>query len=321
MSGLTVGKSGLFQSWYDKWRFRHHFTTVNKWDLQSVEAGWVESIRRNGFVEIPDFIDSMSLRALQLEFQNALSELDFELPCLAQSRIDPARHASLIKSHLYASNNELSKQGLTFDKSEVSSLDQAVQEFQPSTLTSYMLRRSAIYRQVWLDERLLRCVVAYLGMTPYLAEAYVRRNFPAPYRYMNHFWHRDLSGSYLLKAFLFLSDCSSDNGPHEFIQGTHKDFDVLNGKRYYDDEEVDRLFPIRSPRRVVSEVKAGTLIIEDTRGVHRARVPNNGFRDLGYAVFLPLSKRQSQRRYTIKSSDYEELTEFQRTFVPPQCVV
>jgi hypothetical protein len=321
MSRLTVAEPGSFQSLYDKWRFRHHFIAAYKPQLQSVEARWVESIRQNGFVEIPDFIDSVTLRALQFELQNAFKELDFELPCLAQSRIDPARHASLLKSHLFASTNELSKQGLTFGKHEVSSLDQVLQEFQPSTLTSFMLRRSAIYRQVWFDERLLRCVGAYLGMIPYLAEAYVRRNFPAPYRYMNHYWHRDLNGSYLLKAFFFLSDCSSDNGPHEFIRGTHKDFDVLNGKRYFDDEEVDRLFPIGSPRRVVSEVKAGTLIIEDTRGVHRARVPNNGFRDLGYAVFLPLSRRVSQPLYTLKRSVYEELTEFQRAFVPPHYVI
>jgi hypothetical protein len=321
MSQFTLTDPGFLGAARDRWRFRRHFAAAEKHPLAREEAAWVASIRENGFAQIPDFIDPGTLRCLQGELQETLERLEFEMPCLAQARIDPVRHAGLLASQMYATTGELTRQGLTFDRPEVRSYDQAVDDFRPSTLTLYMLLQSAAYRQVWLDERLLRCVCAYLGMAPYLVEAYVRRNFPAPYRSMNHFWHRDLNGRYLLKAFFFLTDCSIESGPHEFICGTHRQFDVLNGKRYYDDEEVDRLFPPGSRRRLISEVKAGTLIIEDTRGVHRARMPDVGFRDLGYAVFMPMPVGDVQPLYTVDRAAFDGMTPLQRKFVPRTCVV
>jgi hypothetical protein len=317
MSQFTLTEPGLLGAARDRWRFRHHFAAAKKPHLTQAETVWVESIREQGFAQIPDFIDPSTLGQLKGELQAALERLEFETPCLAQARIDPVRHADLLASNLYASTAELTRQGLTFDRPEVHSYSQAVQELNPSTLTLYTLRHSAAYRQVWLDERLLRCVEAYLGMVPYMVEAYVRRNFPAPYRSMNHFWHRDMNSHYLLKAFFFLTDCRIESGPHEFIRGTHRQFDVLNGKRYYDDEEVDRLFPPGSPRRLISEVKAGTLIIEDTRGLHRARMPDAGYRDLGYAVFLPVPAGVRESYYELSREDYDKLSPYQRRFIPP----
>jgi hypothetical protein len=321
MSQFTLTNPGLLGAARDRWRFRHHFAAAGTTPPEQEEAAWVASIREHGFAQIPDFIAPGTLRQLQGELQQALERLEFETPCLAQAHIDPVRHADLLAANMYASTAELTRQGLTFDRPEVQSYQQAVQDFQPSTLTLYLLRHSAAYRQVWLDERLLRCVCAYLGMVPYLAEAYVRRNFPAPYRSMNHFWHRDLNSHYLLKAFFFLTDCSIESGPHEFICGTHRQLDVLNGKRYFEDEEVDRLFPPGSPRRLVSEVKAGTLIVEDTRGVHRARMPNAGFRDLGYAVFIPMPAGDTDPLYTVDRASMAGMSPLQRRFVPPAWVV
>ena len=37
---------------------------------------------------------------------------------------------------------------------------------------------------------------------------------------------------------------------------------------------------------MVSNVKAGTIIIEDTRGLHKAGIPKRDYRDLGFAVFF-----------------------------------
>jgi hypothetical protein len=321
MSKFSVSNPSFIGRLRDRLRFRHHFATPIDLALTGEEINWAETIRRDGFVQIPNFIESSLLRTLQSELGRALDNIEFETPCLAQSRIDPVRHADLLASKMYATPRELAARGLVFDRHDVLSYEQAVRDFNPSTLTLYMLQHSAAYREAWLDERLLRCVYAYLGMIPYLVEAYVRRNFPAPYHSMNHFWHRDLNSQYLLKAFFFLSDCSVDNGPHEFIQGTHNQLDVLNGKRYFDDEEVDAVFSPRSSRRLVSEVKAGTLIIEDTRGLHRARMPNAGYRDLGYAVFMPMLKRQAQALYTLDRGTFECLTTLQKRFIPPGFLV
>ena len=104
---------------------------------------------------------------------------------------------------------------------------------------------------------------------------------------MNHHWHRDTNNKFfLLKAFLFLNDCTLKNGPHNYIKGSHKDLS-LNGKVYYSNEEVEKNYDTKTDL-ILSEVKAGTLIIEDTRGLHRAGIPLEGHRDLMYGIFFPL---------------------------------
>ena len=75
-----------------------------------------------------------------------------------------------------------------------------------------------------------------------------------------------------LKIFIYLTDVGADNGPHTFVAGTH----ALGGipARILDkgyvrltDEEVhaefgpDRLIEFAAPR--------GTIIVEDTRGLHK----------------------------------------------------
>jgi hypothetical protein len=154
-------------------------------------------------------------------------------------------------------------------------------------------------------------------MVPKLAEAYVRRNFPSRYRTMNHYWHRDLNDRHnLLKAFVFLSDCSLLTGPHEFIRGSHADYSRLNGKRYFTDAEVDSEHAEGSVTRLVSEVRAGTIILEDTRGLHRARMPLEGHRDLGYMVFMPMQDGTPVHCYDFPRAAYDGLSVLQRAVVP-----
>ena len=237
------------------------------------------------------------------------------MPCLAQTRIKPDRDQDLIDNYLFAATAELASRGLTFAKNEALSYEQVIRDFNPSTLTLYMLKESAAYRSLWLDPSILGIAAGYLGFVPKMVEAYVRRNFPSPYRTMNHFWHRDLNHKhYMLKAFVFLSDCTRDTGPHEFVRGSHRRFTPLNGKRYYNDEEIDRALAATSQARIVSEVPAGTVILEDTRGLHRADMPKTGFRDLGYATFMPWNDGPAY--YELPLSAHEKLSALQQAFVP-----
>lgn len=285
--------------------------------LDKAQSAALESLRREGTVTLERHIPAPQLRQMQHELQSALEALQFETPCLAQTRIDPVRHRPLIDNFLYGSPAQLKAAGAAFDRDEVHGLEQVVRDFNPSTLTVYMLERSQAFREVWLDPYVLGIVAHYLGMLPRLAEAYVRRNFPSPWRTMNHFWHRDLNHRFLLcKAFIFLNDCTVDNGPHEFVRGSHADYARLNGKRYFTDEEVDAVFPVGNAKRLVSEVPAGSIIIEDTRGVHRARMPDAGFRDLGYAVFVPLPPGFGEAYYAFPRAACADLSPFQRAFLP-----
>ena len=285
--------------------------------LDARQSALVDQLRDSGSVTLEGFVRDDRLRMMQSELDAALHGLAFETPCLAQSRVDPVRHADLIANHMLGSPADLLRRGVAFERSEVSSYEQAVETFRPSTLTVYMLERSSAYREVWLDPYLLAIVCHYLGLVPKLAEAYVRRNFPAPFLSMNHYWHRDLNAPFhLLKIFVFLSDTDLRNGPHEFVLNSHRELASLNGKRYFSDSEIDAALPPGHPQRLASVVKAGTVIIEDTRGLHRARMPEQGSRDLGYAVYMPLRPYYPHRNYAYPRAAYGALTEFQKAFIP-----
>jgi hypothetical protein len=247
---------------------------------------------------------------------------DFSFPTLAQSKIDPIVHKDLIDNYLYGSDEYFSKRGITFEKKDFKSYDQILDDFKPSTLHFKIPSDDINYFKIWLDERILGIVQAYMGLQPYLLEAYVRRNFPSPYKTMNHFWHRDLNNKHhLLKAFIFFTDTDLTNGPHEFVKKSHSDF-TLNGQRYYDDHLVESTYPVESRQIERSIVKAGTLIIEDTRGLHKASLPQMGFRDLGYGVFLPLSWFRSYKHtnYQITYNVYKELSTEKKNFIPKSFV-
>lgn len=313
---------GWVERAYRRYRFRDGYARLQLVPPPDAEQQrMVDELRREGTLILRDYLSPGDVRTLQREFQQALEALRFETPCLAQSRIDLVKHRALIDNYLYGSNEDFARQGVAFDRGDVRSLEQVVREFNPSTLTAYMLEVSDTYRKVWLDPYLLAVVTHYLGLVPSLVEAYVRRNFPARFWTMNHFWHRDLNDRHqLVKMFVFLTDCTVETGPHEYIRRSHRELGALNGKRYFTDAEIDSLHPIGSPFREVSEVRAGTLILEDTRGLHRARMPDAGYRDLGYAVFFPLPAGREPALYRFPRSATTGLNEFQRAFIPQGCV-
>jgi hypothetical protein len=240
------------------------------------------------------------------------------MPCLAQTKIESKKDHDLIERFFRASTRELIDRGLTFDHNDFNNYSEAITSFEPSTLTTF-LPKSPLFFQNWLSEYLLDLIEAYLGCTPYLVEAYIRRNFPAKFKVMNHYWHRDTNNKLkLIKAFFFLSDCEVWSGPHEYIKRSHKDFSYLNSRSHYHDDEVDQLFPLDSEQRIKSTVKAGTVILEDTRGLHRAKLPDKGYRDLGYAVFFPIAPWQkfTQKYYEINNKTYKTLNPRQKITFP-----
>jgi hypothetical protein len=316
--GSTVRRPGLIDRvasrvvFHDSYAKRRLIPT-----LTARQSALIDQLRKDGCIVLQDYLSPKLLPRLQQDFNAALRGLKFDTPCLAQTRIDPVRHAALIDNFMYGSPQQFKAQGVAFEREEVRDYEQVLREFKPSTLSAQPLGYSQSFREAWLDPFLLGVVSGSMGMVPKLSEAYARRNFPAPHRTMNHFWHRDLNTpSHLLKIFFFLTDCARDTGPHEFIYESHRRLDVLNGQRYFTDEEVDRAYPSGDPRRLVSEVRAGTVVIEDTRGLHRARLPETGFRDLGYAIFTPLRPYYPHRNYEFPRSAYEQCSEFQKAFIP-----
>jgi hypothetical protein len=101
-------------------------------------------------------------------------------------------------------------------------------------------------------------------------------------------WHRDSPFSHQFKAILYLSDVGPANGPFEYIVGSHRERDVVAAARFlglpyhtyrFPTEQVDRLESAKvvSPRSTFVG-RRGTLLLADTRGLHRGQPLKSGSR-------------------------------------------
>ena len=134
---------------------------------------------------------------------------------------------------------------------------------------------------------------------------------------MNFNWHRDTNhDKYLVKAFIFFTDCDIETGAHHYIAGSIDD-PRFRDKVYFTDEEINATWPVGSDDHMISTVPAGTIIIEDTRGLHKAGIPERDYRDLGFAIFAPPNNfLKSKPYYKIEKYTYDQLSSEQRHFIP-----
>lgn len=297
-------------------------TSTRETELTPVQKEKLAALRRDGYVAFDHLIGTEKLQRLQAGLKQRIEvDLDFEYPCLAQTLVDPERDADLIANNFLATNAQLKARNLTFEKADARSYDQVVTDFEPSSLKVF-LPDEPEWVGTWLDEAILPVVEAYMGFRPELVEAYIRRNFPAKFVVMNHAWHRDRNHeTHLLKAFIFLNDCTLRNGPHHYIAGTVQDR-RLDGTPYYTEDEIRAVYPEGDPREIVSVVPAGTIILEDTRGLHKAGMPVEGFRDLGFVTFLPaMAMVKRPPLYTVSRAAVSELSKRQRDYIPAANII
>jgi hypothetical protein len=80
------------------------------------------------------------------------------------------------------------------------------------------------------------------------------------------YFHRDFDDVAFIKLFIYLSDVDENNGPHEFIRGSHLDASLRPIRRYTDAE----VYSTYSNNRLVQFTgRAGTVFLENTTGLHR----------------------------------------------------
>jgi hypothetical protein len=125
------------------------------------------------------------------------------------------------------------------------------------------------------DPSLLHLVQAYLGCEPVadvLSMWWHTGYHTAPDSEAAQYFHFDLDRIKWLKVFVYLTDVGPDNGPHTFVAGSHRTSgippDILHrGYVRLSDEEVygryggERCRQFCAPR--------GSIIVEDTRGLHK----------------------------------------------------
>ena len=85
-------------------------------------------------------------------------------------------------------------------------------------------------------------------------------------------FHFDLDRVRWLKVFYYLNDVHSANGAHMFVPGTHRDGAIprellSQGYTRLSDGEVSKYFPPDTWKSI--EGPMGTILFEDTRGLHK----------------------------------------------------
>lgn len=94
-------------------------------------------------------------------------------------------------------------------------------------------------------------------------------------------YHFDMERLKWFKVFVYLTDVAEENGPHAFIKGTHKagalPYDLLKkGYVMSSDEEIYSYFD--KSDEILYTAPRGTVIIEDTKGLHKGTPVKDGDR-------------------------------------------
>ncbi len=83
-------------------------------------------------------------------------------------------------------------------------------------------------------------------------------------------YHFDMDRFKFIKFFFYLTDVHTDNGPHCYIEGSHKSLpNELLSDRRFSDEELKKFYPESAFKEFVG--KKGTMLIVDTRGLHKGK--------------------------------------------------
>lgn len=113
-------------------------------------------------------------------------------------------------------------------------------------------------------------------------------------------YHIDEAFYFKFKAFLYLNDVSETTAPFDCIVGSHASADWREPKErqmlryelegedavyglrgnFLDDREIDYLMAKYGYRRHICSGQAGTLVLTDTRGIHKATTPVTGGRTM-----------------------------------------
>lgn len=138
--------------------------------------------------------------------------------------------------------------------------------------------------KILFDCSIINFAQLYLNSYPIIDNISAWWSFPAgnPDKNAAQWWHFDLDRPKWLKFFFFLTDCTLENGAHCFVRGSHKNNGIrwsLRKKGYerLADEEIEEFYDKNDIIDIVA--KKGSLLVEDTRGLHKGRnlIKNNRF--------------------------------------------
>lgn len=154
-----------------------------------------------------------------------------------------------------------------------------IYEFDPDHLVN-----NSDVQALMADPSIVAIAQAYIGSRPVLDEvnlwwstAYETR----PDASAAQLYHFDMDRIRWLKFFIYLTDVGPDNGPHCFVSGSHRTGGIperflSRGYARLQDSEVRTEYPADAFIDFMGSI--GTIIAEDTRGLHKGRPVISGDR-------------------------------------------
>jgi len=143
------------------------------------------------------------------------------------------------------------------------------------------------------------------------------------------YFHFDMDRLRWVKLFFYITDVKDDSGPHVFIPKSHSDFGIpfrfrRKGYARLEDKEVEEYFPKLEWK--VFTGNAGTMIVEDTRGLHKGKHVLSGDRLMFQIQFTsslfaqsPLAKT-TINRHEVGTQLNEAMVRFPDTFTQIQII-
>lgn len=119
-------------------------------------------------------------------------------------------------------------------------------------------------------------------------------------------FHFDLDSIKFLKVFIYLKDVTENEGPHVYVEGTHKSFtkpyEILKrGYSRVSDDEISKYYDYKKIHKVIG--KKGTIFIGDTKCFHKGLVPLKSNR-LIFQLIFSNSKFGSKKINNLFLDDY-----------------
>jgi hypothetical protein len=136
---------------------------------------------------------------------------------------------------------------------------------------------SPMLQQLIFDESILSFAQNYLGSAPILdlvAMWWHTTYSKVPDKEAAQWFHFDMDRLKWIKFFFYITDVDTNTGPHTFIARSHRSLGIpfnLRSKGYLrlTDQEVASSFKAKQYKEFTGA--RGTLIVEDTRGLHKGK--------------------------------------------------
>ena len=136
-------------------------------------------------------------------------------------------------------------------------------------------------QKLLLSDDILKTAKLYLKSLPIIDIVAAWWTFPTEKsdNYSAQFWHFDMDRPKWLKVFIYLNDIDLDNGPHCFISKSHLNNGINYNIRKYgysriQNNLIEKYYSNNDIKYITG--KKGSLLLEDTRGLHKGlRVKKN----------------------------------------------